>query len=92
MMLKSIIGSHFANYKEAWAANRLLDLGMIHPILSKTYPLEESGEAAYQVHQNLHKGKIGIRVLAPEDGLGVQDVEKRAKYADKIELFSRFSD
>ena len=92
MMLKSIIGSHFANYKEAWAANRLLDLGMIHPILSKAYPLEESGEAAYQVHQNLHKGKIGIRVLSPEDGLGVQDAAKRAKYADKIELFSRFSD
>ena len=92
MMLKSIIGSHFANYKEAWAANRLLDLGMIHPILSKTYALEEAGEAAFQVHQNLHKGKIGIRVLAPEDGLGVQDAEKRAKYADKIELFSRFSD
>jgi crotonyl-CoA reductase len=92
MMLKSIIGSHFANYKEAWEANRLIDLGMIHPILSKTYPLSESGEAAYQVHQNLHTGKIGIRVLSPEDGLGVQDQEKRAKHADRIELFSRFTD
>ncbi|HYN36340.1 MAG TPA: crotonyl-CoA carboxylase/reductase, partial [Actinomycetota bacterium] len=69
MMLKSIIGSHFANYKEAWEANRLIDLGMIHPILSQTYSLEDTAEAAYQVHQNLHKGKIGIRVLAPEDGL-----------------------
>jgi crotonyl-CoA reductase len=92
MMLKSIIGSHFANYKEAWAANRLLDLGKIHPILSKTYPLSDTAEAAWQVHQNLHKGKLGIRVLSPEDGLGVQDAEKRAKYADKIEIFSRFSD
>jgi crotonyl-CoA reductase len=92
MMLKSIIGSHFANYKEAWAANRLLNLGMIHPILSQTYALEDAGEAAYQVHQNLHKGKIGIRVLAPEDGLGVQDAAKRATHADKIELFKGFGD
>jgi crotonyl-CoA reductase len=92
MMLKSIIGSHFANYKEAWEANRLIDLGMIHPILSKTYPLAETAEAAAQVHQNLHTGKIGIRVLAPEDGLGVRDAATRAKFADKIELFRRFSD
>ena len=92
MLLKSIIGSHFANYKEAWESNRLLDLGMIHPILSKTYPLEESGEAAFQVHQNLHKGKIGILVLSPEQGLGVQDAEKRSRFAHKIEAFSRFSD
>ena len=92
MMLKSIIGSHFANYKEAWEANRLIDLGMIHPILSQTYALEDTAEAAYQVHQNLHKGKIGIRVLAPEDGLGVQDEAKRERYADKIDLFRKFSD
>jgi crotonyl-CoA reductase len=92
MNLKSIIGSHFANYREAWEANRLIDLGMIHPILSKTYALEDTAEAAYQVHQNLHKGKLGIRVLAPEEGLGVSDPEKRARYADKIDLFKRFSD
>jgi crotonyl-CoA reductase len=92
MMLKSIIGSHFANYKEAWAANRLLDLGMIHPILSKTYPLAETAEAAWQVHQNLHKGKLGILVLADEEGGGVRDAEKRAKHVDKIDLFKRFSD
>ena len=92
MHLKSIIGSHFANYKEAWEANRLADLGMIHPILSKTYPLAETGEAAYQVHNNLHKGKIGIRVLAPEDGLGVDDPERRARHVDAIETFRRFSD
>lgn len=92
MMLKRIIGSHFANYKEAYEANRLLDLGMIHPILSKTYPLAETAEAAWQVHQNLHRGKLGILVLADSEGQGVQDAEKRAKYADKIEIFKRFSD
>jgi crotonyl-CoA reductase len=92
MNLKTIIGSHFANYREAWEANRLADLGMIHPILSKTYPLTEVGEAAAQVHHNLHKGKLGVRVLAPEDGLGVRDESRRAQHIDKIELFRRFSE
>jgi hypothetical protein len=30
MRLKRLIGSHFANYKEAWEANRLISKGMIH--------------------------------------------------------------
>lgn len=92
MNLKRIVGSHFANYREAWEANRLIDLGMIHPILSQTYPLEQAGEAAYQVHQNLHKGKLGILVLAPKEGLGVRDEQKRQTHIDRIDLFRRFSD
>ena len=40
MNLKRIIGSHFANYREAWEANRLIARGKIHPTLSRTYPLE----------------------------------------------------
>ena len=92
MNLKRIIGSHFANYKEAWESNRLAALGMIHPILSKTYPLAEAGEAAYQVHQNLHRGKLGIRVLAPEDGLGVKNHELRAKHEADMDLYRHFSD
>jgi crotonyl-CoA reductase len=92
MMLKSIIGSHFANYREAWEANRLISLGMIHPILSKTYPLSETAEAVYQVNENLHKGKLGIRVLSPKEGLGIQDESLRAQYIDRIDLFRRFSD
>jgi len=92
MHLKTIIGSHFANYKEAWEANRLAYLGKIHPILSETYPLSEVGEAAYQVHQNLHRGKLGIRVLAPEDGLGVSDPELRAQHLDKMRSFGNLGD
>ena len=37
MNLKRIIGSHFANYRESWEANRLIAKGMIHPTLSRTY-------------------------------------------------------
>ena len=84
MHLKRIIGSHFANYHEAWEANRLVDLGMIHPILSKTYPLEQAAQAAYEMHHNLHAGKIGVLVGAPEEGLGVQDPAKRERFADRI--------
>jgi crotonyl-CoA reductase len=90
MKLKTIKSSHFANYKEAWDANRLIAKGMIQPILSATYPLDEVGEAAYQVHNNLHEGKIGVLCLAPEAGLGVEDPEFRAKVGeDKITSFRR---
>jgi crotonyl-CoA reductase len=92
MNLKRIVGSHFANYKEAWAANRLATLGRIHPILSRTYPLERAGAAASHVHRNMHTGKVGVRVLAPEEGLGVTDQELRARYLNEIEVFRRFSD
>ncbi|HKJ54830.1 MAG TPA: crotonyl-CoA carboxylase/reductase [Nitriliruptoraceae bacterium] len=85
MNLKDILGSHFANYNEAWAANRLVAKGMIHPILSRTYPLEDVGEAAHQVHHNLHTGKIGILVGASEEGMGIRDHELRARHADDID-------
>ena len=68
MNLKRIIGSHFANYREAWEANRLVALGPIHPTLSKTYPLEQTGQAAYEVHRNAHQGKVGVLCLAPRGG------------------------
>jgi crotonyl-CoA reductase len=90
MKLKTIKASHFANYREAWDANRLISLGRIQPILSATYPLEQTGEAAFQVHRNLHDGKIGVRCLSPRDGLGIDDPEFRAKVGeDKITRFSR---
>jgi crotonyl-CoA reductase len=87
MNLKRIIGSHFANYREAYEANRLIDKGLVHPTLSKVFPLEQTGEAAYDVHRNLHQGKIGVLCLAPEEGLGVRDAEKRAKHLDAINRF-----
>ncbi|MBW3576344.1 MAG: crotonyl-CoA carboxylase/reductase [Actinobacteria bacterium] len=90
MNLKRILGSHFANYNEAWAATELVDRGMIHPILSKTFPLDEAGQGAYDMHHNLHAGKIGILVNAPQAGLGVQDRAKRARHQDRIDRFQRF--
>jgi crotonyl-CoA reductase len=87
MNLKRIIGSHFANYREAWEANRLIAKGLIHPTLSNTYAMDEVGQAAYDVHKNLHQGKVGVLCLAPEEGLGVRDTEMRAKHLDAINRF-----
>jgi crotonyl-CoA reductase len=83
MKLKTIKSSHFANYKEAWDANRLIAKGLIQPVLSTTLPLEQVGEAAYQVHRNLHEGKIAVRCLAPADGLGIDDAEFRARVGEE---------
>jgi crotonyl-CoA reductase len=87
MNLKRIIGSHFANYREAWEANRLIDKGMIHPTLSKTYPMDQTGQAAYEVHRNQHQGKVGVLCLAPEEGLGVRDTTKRDRHLEAINRF-----
>ncbi len=87
MNLKKIISSHFANYRESWEANRLISQGKIHPTLSKTYRLEEVGQAALDVHQNKHQGKIGVLALAPEEGLGVRNAELREKHLDAINRF-----
>ena len=89
MNVKRILGSHFANYAEAWLATRLVDRGMIHPILTKTYTLDAAAEGAYEMHHNQHAGKIAILVNTPREGLGVLDDEKRARFADRIELFRR---
>jgi crotonyl-CoA reductase len=87
MNLKRIIGSHFANYRESYEANRLIAKGMIHPTLSRTYRLEDVGQAALDVHQNAHQGKVGVLALAPEEGLGVRNEEMRAKHLKQINAF-----
>ena len=87
MHLKRIVGSHFANYREAWEANRLIAKGLVHPTLSKTYPLTETGQAAYDVHRNLHQGKVGVLCLAPEEGLGVRDPALRERHRAAIDRF-----
>ena len=37
--------------------------GLIHPTLSKVYPLDETGQAALDVHRNAHQGKVGVLAL-----------------------------
>jgi crotonyl-CoA reductase len=87
MSLKRIIGSHFANYRESWEANRLIARGRVHPTLSRVYALPATGQAAFDVHRNLHQGKVGVLCLAPEAGLGVRDGELRARHIHDINRF-----
>jgi crotonyl-CoA reductase len=83
MNLKRIVGSHAANLQEQAECTRLLALGKLMPVLSTVYPLEEIGEAVRLVQQNRHIGKVGVRCLAPADGLGVTDPAFRAAIGEE---------
>jgi crotonyl-CoA reductase len=87
MNLKRIVGSHFANYREAWEANRLIQRGKVHPTLSRVYALADTGQAAFDVHRNRHQGKVGVLCLAPAEGLGITDPELRAQHLTEINRF-----
>ncbi len=89
MNQKRLQGCHFANYREAFEANRLVCEGRIHPVLSAVFAFEDVAEAVAQVHANQHEGKLGVLVLAPEEGHGVTDPEMRERLLDRITLFRR---
>ena len=78
MNLKRIVGSHFANYREAWEANRLIAEGPDPPdAVQGATRSSRPGRPPYDVHRNLHQGKVGVLCLAPREGLGVRDTELR---------------
>nr|WP_238845589.1 zinc-binding dehydrogenase [Nocardia terpenica] len=87
MNLKRIVGSHFANYREAWEANRLITKGVIHPTVSRIYPLTDTATGVHDVHNNVHHGKVAVLCLAPRDGLGVRDPEMRQRHLPAINRF-----
>ena len=87
--VKRIIGTHFANYREAHLANRLVTHGRIHPTLSQHFALADAPEALRLVHANKHVGKVGVLCLAPEAGLGVNDRETRDRFLPQISRFAQ---
>lgn len=88
MKLKQLVSSHFANYAEAYAANRLIDQGRIQPLLTETFSLDQVGEAALKVHHNQAEGKLGVLCLSPEEGQGIDDPEKRERIGeDTVTVF-----
>jgi crotonyl-CoA reductase len=88
MKLKRIVSSHFANYKEAYAANQLICDGKIQPLLSRVHTLDDTGAAAMSVHRNEAEGKVGVLCLAPSERLGIDNPEKRERIGeDRITLF-----
>jgi crotonyl-CoA reductase len=92
MRVKSIIGSHGATPQEALEFNRLVDLGMIAPALTKTVALDQVAAAAHDTQRNRHFGKVGVLCQAAEEGLGIEDPARRRELGeDKIETFRRFA-
>jgi len=54
------------------------------------HQLEEVGEAAYQVHHNLHEGKLAVLCLAEREGLGITDEAKREAIGEeRLTVFRR---
>ncbi|MGH3732326.1 MAG: crotonyl-CoA carboxylase/reductase [Acidimicrobiales bacterium] len=89
MKLKTIKGSHFSNYREAWAANQTIIDAKVVPPLSAVFDLESTGQAALEVQHNRHEGKIGVLCLAPHEGLGVSDPETRERLGSRLTIFRR---
>jgi crotonyl-CoA reductase len=90
MKLKTIKGSHFANYREAWSANQTIMDGKVVPPLSAVFALEQVGDAAYEVQHNRHEGKIGVLCAASKEGLGISDPELRQRVGEeRLTIFRR---
>jgi crotonyl-CoA reductase len=47
------------------------------------FDLNQTGDAAYQVHKNMHEGKIGVLCMAPREGMGINNPEFRVKVGEK---------
>jgi crotonyl-CoA reductase len=91
MKLKTIKGSHFSNYREAWSANQAVCDGKVVPPISAVFPLEQAAEATFEMHHNRHEGKIGVLCLASEPGLGVTDPQLRERVGeDRLTIFRRY--
>ena len=91
MNLKRIVGSHFANYRESYEANRLIDKALIHPTLSKVYPLGETGQAGNgRPRQHPPRQGRGARARTPGTR-GVRPGEARAAHRRDQPLPRRLS-
>jgi crotonyl-CoA carboxylase/reductase len=70
MHQKRVQGSHFANLKQASAANRLMLERRLDPCMSEVFPWAEIPGAHMKMYRNQHKpGNMGVLVQAPRPGL-----------------------
>jgi crotonyl-CoA carboxylase/reductase len=65
MRQKEILGSHFANAYQAERANELVMTGKIKPVLDQVFDFADTPMAHQLMKENKHKGKLGIRIQAP---------------------------
>jgi len=70
MHQKRLQGSHFANLKQAAAANRLMCEDKLNPCLSETFDWVDLPEAHMKMRRNEHlPGNMSVLVQAPRCGL-----------------------
>lgn len=70
MHQKRVQGSHFANLKQASAANQLMVERRLDPCLSEVFPWDEIPAAHMKMLKNVHKpGNMAVLVQAPRTGL-----------------------
>ncbi|MGH4009862.1 MAG: crotonyl-CoA carboxylase/reductase, partial [Pseudonocardiaceae bacterium] len=48
---------------------------------------DQTGQAAHDVHSNIHQGKVGVLCLSPEEGLGIRNPELREAHLADINRF-----
>lgn len=88
MRLKSIVGSHGFNYREAVETNRLISRGMLQPTLSQVFTLDDAGEATRAVQTNQHIGKVAVLCGAQREHEGIDDPAFREKIGEaRITLY-----
>jgi crotonyl-CoA carboxylase/reductase len=70
MHQKRVQGSHFANLKQASAANQLMVERRLDPCMSEVFPWDEIPAAHMKMRRNEHKpGNMAVLVQAPHAGL-----------------------
>ncbi len=70
MHQKRVQGSHFANLKQASAANQLMIERRLDPCMSEVFPWDDIPAAHMKMRRNEHKpGNMAVLVQAPHAGL-----------------------
>ncbi len=70
MHQKRLQGSHFANLKQASAANQLMMEGRLNPCMSEVFAWDDIPAAHTKMRKNEHKpGNMAVLVQAPKTGL-----------------------
>ena len=90
MKLKTIKGSHFANYREAWDANQLICEGKVVPAPVGRVPARRGRRGGLPGPPQPARGQDRRAVPGAERGPGIDDPELRAKVGeDRITTFRR---
>lgn len=80
MSQKRIIGSHFADADSSRRANKLVEQGLIKPVMTECFEWTQLPEAHQRMYENQLHGTVSILIGAPRRGLKNLD-ETRAALA-----------